>query len=305
MTRPTTNQVIKTIKAAGIPAVSLASQVQLKEMHGVLHSSRIWCRRSPMTQRHEVEADPYTVEDLDKWDTCDCVAEDLIGRYRWNLSWPELLIGVTWDAKNVTPEMTRLAERFESGKGRKPAIGLVGKLSKRAAEALRAIEDLRGKKPGNQVLVYLDEVEDEVVKAFNRMRRAGQRGGHKQLLLEKIQKELVPSKWTGALPTVDETPLIVGIAPLGRGANQQLREVLATFTISQTKEGQLLEMPRYAYEYILRAFTPGSYHWMQVQAAEHPGSDIVETLAGVWNPADPGALRDLNKAIEAARILKG
>lgn len=305
MTRTTTSEVLRTIRAAGIPQKSLDTAISVRKNQGVLHTGIHWCRENPSGHhRNSGDLVAVPIAELSKHVTCHCVAGDLIGRWRYSLSWELLLVAVTWDTKTLVPAMSRLTERFETGKGRKPAVGLVGKLQKDTGEALRWIEETRAKSPGNQAKVYLDELEDELVKAFNRLRKAGKNGTHQQALLERVQKELVPSNWKGELPHVDETPMVVAIAPPGRAPNLKIREVVTAFTIAQSSEGQLLEVPRYVYEYILRSFTPGSYDRLQIQGAEHPGKDIVETLFGVWNPADDGALRDLHKAIEAAKLLK-
>lgn len=305
MTRATTSEVVKTIKAAGIPQKSLDTGIVLKDERGVLHVDRGWCRYTRNAYgRTDGRVASFPIGELIHHNTCLCVADDLAGQYRHNMAWELLLIANTWDVKSIVPAMDRLTERFETGKGRKPAVGLVGKHHKDTAEALRWIEETRGKNPGNQVKVYLDELQDELVKSLNRLRKAAKNGSHRKVLLEKVQRELVPNNWKGDLPIVDETTLIVGISPLARGANQKIREVLTAFTIAQNSEGQLLELPRYVYEYILRSLTSGGYYQTLIQAVEHPGDEIVETLFGVWNPSDEGALRDLNKAVDAAKLLK-
>lgn len=302
--------VVETLKASGLAESFLDVELSVTLHSGVYHSGSRWCRASRVYSTNRTQAKTMSLKDLASKDACtSCIHDELSNTwYSWNQTWELQTVVATYAGSNVLPRIRRLEERFTSGKGRKPAVGLTSKLLEEGNRAKTAMENLRQTHRltmDSATQEVLENLEEALGNALADLKRASRSDRSQSTLLEKVRLELVPHGWDGELPEQDETPTLIAVSPPYQGGSRRLREVLSAFTVHESKEGQLVQGPRFVYDYLQRAFTSGAWHRTLLQAVPDPGDEVLETIAGVWNPADPGPLRQLRRAVETARILAG
>ena len=233
-----------------------------------------------------------------------------------------LLYGVSL-AYDAIGDATRMVAQVQRKNARPMAIGRVRKLDTTARNARSYIsEGLHGggrylasassvastrvtdPVTGNLCAGLLDELTDAVAAAHAATRSDERRAQ----LLEKVHRTLFPPDWTDDLPAMDETPMLIGVYPPFRRGDL-VKELVPAFDIAGDDQKVVMVAPRFVYDYVQRVALPSSVSAQRrgrtlIQALPAPADDDVLQMAVVlWSPMDPGPLRDLAKAYEAAQTL--